>query len=144
MIKISKKVEYALMVLKHMHSVNNNSPTTAREICDLYKAPFDTISKVMQTLSKHGILVSRQGVNGGYTLDSDLSVMSYSKLLDIIEGRSSARDCIELNCTLFSSCNIISPIRKLNQHMNNFISSISLADLFEESGHNSNLTTGSL
>lgn len=132
------------MVLKHMHSLTDSSSTTAREICDLYKAPFDTISKVMQTLSKNGILISRQGVNGGYSLERDLNSMSYSTLLDIIEGRSRARDCIELNCNLFSSCNIISPIRKLNQHMNSFISSISLADLFEESGKKTNLTTGSL
>lgn len=130
------------MVLKHMHSTKQNSTATAREICDLYKAPFDTISKVMQTLSKHGILISHQGATGGYTLKSDMSDISYSKLLEVIEGRSKARDCIELNCSLFSSCNIISPIRKLNQHMSNFVNSISLEELFDESQQIDHLTIG--
>lgn len=140
MIKISKKIEYSLMVLKHMHRVNNAKTTTAREICDSYGAPFNTISKVMQTLSKNQILISHQGATGGYTLNKDLSELSYSKLLEIIEGRAQAKDCIELNCSLFSSCNVISPIRKLNQHLNSFISSISLAELFDE-GPTASLTT---
>lgn len=133
MIKISKKIEYALMVLKHMRGIESAQQTTAREICDLYKAPFDTISKVMQTLAKHNILHSNQGATGGYTLTQNLESISYSKLVEIIEGRSKAKDCIELNCNLFSSCNIISPIRKLNHRLSDFISSISLAELLEDS-----------
>ena len=132
MLKISKKVEYSLMVLKHIHGLSESKPTTAREICDAYKAPFNTISKVMQTLSKHGVLVSHQGVNGGYTLSKNLEDISYSKLLEMIEGQAHAKDCLELNCSLFSSCNVISPIRKLNNKLNNVINSISLAELFEE------------
>lgn len=133
MIKISKKIEYALMVLKHMRNNEALKQTTAREICDLYKAPFDTISKVMQTMSKHHILLSHQGANGGYTLCEDLGTISYSRLVEIIEGRSKAKDCIELNCSLFSSCNIISPVRNLNSRLSDFISSISLAELLEDS-----------
>lgn len=121
------------MVLKHMRTHEKVKQTTAREICDLYKAPFDTISKVMQTMSKHQILISHQGASGGYTLGQDLGNISYSRLVEIVEGRSKAKDCIELNCSLFSSCNIISPVRNLNQRLSDFISSISLAELLEDS-----------
>ena len=69
MLKINKKVEYALMALKFMadktHSaIPNNQDnevvilTSAREICDEFNTPFDTTAKVMQLMNNHDILKS--------------------------------------------------------------------------------------
>lgn len=132
MLKINKKIEYALMILKHMQNIEANQYVSAREICERYNAPSDTIAKVMQKLNKHKVLSSQQGSAGGYKLDANLEEISYAKLVQIIEGNGRAKDCIELKCSLFSSCNIISPIRKLNQKFNSLIENISLKDLFDE------------
>ena len=62
MIKINKKVEYALMVLKLMSDRDETELTSAREVCEMFKTPFDTTSKVMQIMNNAGILSSVQGV----------------------------------------------------------------------------------
>ena len=142
MIKINKKIEYSLMILKHIHNAKKGQFISAREICDQYKAPVDTVAKVMQKLGKQEILVSQQGTNGGYKLNVDLRNISYAHLAQVVEGGARAKDCIELKCSLFSTCNIISPIRKLNYELNSFIENISLADLFEDTP-NSKIKQGS-
>ena len=120
MVKINKKVEYALIVLKHLETSSDEELTTARKICDKYSTPFDTTSRVMQVMNNAGILTSLQGVKGGYKLNVDLSGISYHQLVEMIEGKKIDKDCSEMKCSLLSSCNITGPIKKFNQYLNHF------------------------
>jgi len=132
MIKINRKVEYALMVLKLMQDKDTTDLTTAREVCDQYELPFDTTAKVMQQMNGAGFLHSHKGVKGGYTLARDLSSISYIELAELIEGKSFMMDCHEGPCDLFHSCNISQPIKRLNDYVLNIFSSLSLQELLAE------------
>lgn len=137
MIKINKKVEYALMVLKLMKGKGQDELTTAREVCDQFHTPFDTTSKVMQIMNSAGLLSSIKGVKGGYTLAHDLSHVSYVDLVQLIEGKSFMMDCHDQGqgrgpCDLIHSCNIALPIRRLNDYIINIFSTVSLNELLSE------------
>jgi len=132
MVKINKKVEYALIVLKHMMTKEEGELTQAREICDLYHTPFDTTAKVMQLMNNRGYFHSHKGAKGGYTLAINLKDVNYLQLVELIEGKSATMDCTENKCSLLSSCNIISPISKLNKHLWYFFKSLSLDELLNQ------------
>jgi Rrf2 family protein len=132
MIKINRKIEYALMALKLMKEKNLSELTTAREVCDRFETPFDTTSKVMQLMNNCGILLSHKGVKGGYTLARDLSEVSYMELVELIEGKSFMMDCHEGPCDLYHKCNITQPIKRLNDYLINIFNSISLNELLAE------------
>ncbi|MCM2348893.1 MAG: Rrf2 family transcriptional regulator [Bacteriovoracaceae bacterium] len=132
MIKINRKVEYALMVLKLMKDKDANELTTAREVCDKFETPFDTTAKVMQLMNTAGILHSQKGVKGGYTLSGDLSQVSYMALVEIIEGKSFMMDCHEGPCELIHQCNIGQPIKRLNDYLINIFNALSLNELLAE------------
>lgn len=132
MVKINKKVEYSLIVLKHLNNNGDSPQITAREICDIYSTPFDTTSRVMQTMNKSGILASTQGKKGGYKLAIDLEQISYLQLVELIEGKKVGQDCSEVNCALLSSCNITGPIKKLNQYLLHFFKVLTIKELLEE------------
>jgi Rrf2 family protein len=132
MIKINRKMEYALMCLKHMGTKAQDELTTARELCDLYQMPFDTVSKVMQQMNNVGICHSLKGVKGGYTLTKQLSEITYMELSEVIEGKSFEMKC-ETNsggpCELIKSCNIISPVQKINYHVAGLFKQLTLEEL---------------
>ncbi len=132
MIKINRKIEYALMALKLMKEKNLSELTTAREVCDRFETPFDTTSKVMQLMNNCGVLLSHKGVKGGYTLARDLSEVSYMELVELIEGKSFMMDCHEGPCDLYHKCNITQPIKRLNDYLINIFNSISLNELLAE------------
>lgn len=132
MIKINRKVEYALMVLKHMKDKGQIELTTAREVCDHFDLPFDTTAKVMQQMNSAGILHSIKGVKGGYTLARDLSTISYMELAELIEGKSFMMDCHEGPCDLYHKCNISQPIKRLNDYIINIFNSLTLNELLAE------------
>lgn len=132
MIKINRKVEYALMVLKLMKEKDVADLTTAREVCDRFETPFDTTAKVMQLMNTSGILHSHKGVKGGYTLARDLSQISYMELVELIEGKSFMMDCHEGPCDLLHKCNISQPIKRLNDYLINIFNALSLNELLSE------------
>lgn len=138
MIKINRKVEYALMVLKLMKSKAPDELTTAREVCDLYHTPFDTTSKVMQLMNTSGILQSQKGVKGGYTLAHDLTNISYVDLVQLIEGKSFMMDCHDrgdgsgVPCEFHKNCNIAQPIKRLNDYIINIFSTLTLNELLAD------------
>jgi Rrf2 family protein len=132
MIKVNRKVEYALMVLKLMKDKDLKDLTTAREVCDRFDVPFDTTSKVMQQMHNAGVLNSQKGVKGGYTLARDLSAISYTDLVEMIEGKSFMMDCHEGPCDLIHKCNISQPIKRLNDYLIGIFNSLSLNELLAE------------
>lgn len=132
MVKINKKVEYALMVLKFMADQTGGELITARDICDKFNIPFDTTAKVMQQMNNVGILHSTKGVKGGYTLKADLERVSYLQLAELVEGKKVAADCQSSNCSLIETCNITKPISRLNEYLMYFFQDLTLKDLLLE------------
>lgn len=133
MLKISKKTEYALMVLRHLqdNSVNEeNSPISVSEISELYEIPFDTASKILQKLTAQSVVISLQGQKGGYALNKTLDKISYWEFISWMEGKSASVKCLDNQfCDKQSLCNIIGPLEKLESKMNEFLKQINLKEL---------------
>lgn len=140
MLKINKKVEYALMALKFMAD-SENRLTSAREICDEFKTPFDTTAKVMQLMNNNDILKSVQGTKGGYSLNRPLEEVTYMQLVRMIEGKNNiGRACVNNKgtCELFEKCNIVTPVEQLNRKLNVFLETLTLSDLLQGADFNHN------
>jgi len=129
MIKINKKLEYALMVLKLMQEKLPEDLTTAREVCDRFGTPFDTTAKVMQVMNNGGVLSSLKGVKGGYFLAANLSELSYFDLVEIIEEKAFILDCHEGPCELLEKCNISQPIKRLNDYLLTIFKTLTISEL---------------
>ena len=137
MLKMTRKVEYALIVLQHLSQRPQGELTTVKEVCDTYRAPFEVVAKVMQQLSSKKILKSEQGAHGGYLIQCDLSKYSFFDLVQIIEGPVGVVRCLHRkqasNCELFSSCNIVSPVNFLNERLLQFYRELTLSELLRAS-----------
>ncbi len=130
MLKINRKVEYALMVLKFMLKKNKGELTSTREICQNFHTPFDTTAKVMQTMNNKKILSSMQGVKGGYFLTCNLNKINYIEFVNIIEGKKISLGCDSKGtCHLQETCNIKTPITHLNNKLVNYLSTITVEEL---------------
>lgn len=132
MFKINRKVEYALIALKHMGGKMPGDLTTAKEVCDAHKTPFDVTARVLQIMTQNGLLKSEHGAHGGYLIQKDLSRISFLNLAEMILGPVRLVNCLhdeDGGCDLLESCNIISPITKLNEKLSAFYDAISVRDL---------------
>ncbi|MCK5178844.1 MAG: Rrf2 family transcriptional regulator [Candidatus Omnitrophica bacterium] len=134
MFKINKKIEYALIALKHMSNKSPGQLTSAKKICELYHTPFDPTSRVLQIMAQNSILNAEQGAKGGYQIIKDLSKISTRELSDMIIGPIKITNCAHADfsqCNISSKCLISSAMVNLNESIQNLFSAIMVADLID-------------
>lgn len=135
MLKINRKIEYALIALKHMRGKQPGALSTAGEISRLYGVPFDVTSRALQTLAQKGILKSEQGVHGGYQITKDLRKFSMYELIEYFLGPVGIAKCLhsedENHCEIRKQCNIVSPMQILNRKLMEFYKNLSVAEILD-------------
>ncbi len=132
--KIHRKLEYALISLKHMNQKRPGELTTVKEICQKYSTPFDATARVMQQMVQGKFLKSEQGAYGGYLIQRDLSKLSLRELIDNVVGPVEVTKCISESsagstCEIRETCNIMTPIFSLNEKLIRFYEEINILDL---------------
>ena len=135
--KINRKVEYALVALKHMRAKAPGELTTVKELTVLYGCPFEITSRVMQALARKGLLRSTAGAHGGYQLTKDLHRVSFYELNEMLLGPMAVAKCLQHvdvdaeGCGMRETCNIVSPVQTLSRKLGEFYKALSLAELLE-------------
>ena len=126
--RISRDLEYALMALNYI-SEKQGSCVSAREMTQKLKCPFHPFSRVLQKLVSQRIVVSKQGIKGGYLLQKDLKDLSLYQLMRAVLPPVEIADCISGSCDLLQYCNIKSPIHYLNKKFLDFYKTLSVSDI---------------
>ena len=130
MMRLNKKEEYGLMALRYLYNRPGNEPCTAKEISLALGVPFDVISKVLRTLALGEVIKVSQGVKGGYYPNKSLDEVSFYQLAKMISGPIGLVKClIQENCDIKQTCNISSPVARLNEKLIEFYQSISIGAL---------------
>jgi Rrf2 family protein len=136
MMRISKKVEYALIGLLHMSHKNRQELTTTKELANNYNIPQELMGKVLQKLARGRVIRSVQGVKGGYTIQQPLEKVSLSVIYNIIDGPFKIVSCFHkknrLNCEQHSFCTIRNPMEIIQNKLELFFNQLTLKDLERE------------
>ena len=71
MLKITRKVEYALIALRHFQNQEKDKLTSAKEMSKTYGIPQELLAKILQRLARENIVDAVKGPAGGYKLAVD-------------------------------------------------------------------------
>ena len=122
MFQLSKKVEYGLIALRHMAMKPQGQVFTAKELAQEYEIPYELLAKVLQKLARARIIVSTQGVRGGYALAQDPHRLAVSQIIRIIEEeKPMIAECYvdgPDSCSIFNVCTIRKPLGKVQRNLN--------------------------
>ena len=133
MVRLSKKVEYGLIAIRDIASRLNGLVVTAREIADAYNISYELLAKVLQKMAKAGLIISHQGVYGGYTLAGNPSEITVSRIINVIEGNMPMiAQCMAegpISCGVFDVCTIKSPLHKVQANIERAFESMKLSEI---------------
>ncbi len=144
MLRLTKKADYGLMALKYLaeQALVTGSPVaqSAKDIADAYHIPPQLLAKILQTLTRGGILVSTAGTNGGYVLARPASEINAFDVIRTIDGPLFITSCITIHgtCDLAGHCTIKEPLRKVNDSIKDLLTDIRVSDLAEPQESNTN------
>ncbi len=133
MLQLSKKVEYGLIALRHMAMNPRGQLFTAKEISAKYEIPYELLAKVMQKLTKAGIVSSIQGLHGGYSLARRPNEIQVSSIINIIEDeKPTIAECYAEggeDCSIFNVCTIRKPLEKVQRTLNVLLENTTLEQI---------------
>ena len=132
MVRLSKKAEYGLIAIRHIAS-HRGEVVTAKEISEAYHIPFELLAKVLQRLAKAGLVVSHQGVHGGYALARHPDEVSVAAIINAVEGSQPViAQCLSQgpeSCDVFSVCTIKSPLTKVQANIDRAFYNMTLSEI---------------
>ena len=129
MLKLTRKLEYALIALRHMQ-MKGDILSTTKEIADMYTIPRELLAKTLQQMARLKYIDAVQGPKGGYRIDKVLTNINLTQFVEELEGPlgmvncSISNDCIQLN-----NCNIRMPINKINDNIRSIFNDIPITDI---------------
>jgi Rrf2 family protein len=133
MVRLSKKVEYGLIAIRHIATRSVGDLMTAKEIAEIYGIPFEMLAKILQRLTKAGLVVSVQGVHGGYSLARRPEDIPVSVIINAIDGTHPViAQCLSEgpeSCGVFNTCTIKSPLTKVQANIERAFSSMTLSEI---------------
>ena len=129
MLKLTRKLEYALIALRHMQTKGDTLSST-KEIADMYTIPREILAKTLQQMARLKYIDAVQGPKGGYRIDNVLSKINLTQFVEEMEGPLEMVECnINSDCIQINTCNIQMPINKINQNIRSIFNKINITDI---------------
>jgi Rrf2 family protein len=93
-ILFSRQCEYALQAIFLLARQENGSMMSIRELTDRLKIPYHFLAKILQDLTRKGILKSHRGPTGGFSLAKSPSEITLYQVIETIDGSGIMEDCV--------------------------------------------------
>jgi Rrf2 family iron-sulfur cluster assembly transcriptional regulator len=132
MIKLSKRIEYALLAVQEM-ARQPGAIVSAKDLAERFDISFTLLAKVLQQLVHAGYVRSYAGVRGGYELAVAADRLSVADVIVAVDGRKSAlvecQDAADHACTTVGNCTIREPLALLQERITMAFASMTLQEL---------------
>ena len=94
MFRLSQKSDYGLILLSSLRQAQGK-PSPISKIAKKHKISSKFLSQIAQELKKAGILVSKEGVSGGYSLAKSAEQIKLLDVLKDLDGELVEGKCFE-------------------------------------------------
>lgn len=133
MFRLSKKVDYGLIAVRHIALNSDSGLISAREIAEKNGINFDLMAKILQKLVRAGIIISTQGSHGGYILAQPSDKITLDTVIEAIEGPVSLTDCHKklkhTACGSLQSCKIRAPLKKIQNDVRQLFTQVTISEI---------------
>ncbi|NLL52253.1 MAG: Rrf2 family transcriptional regulator [Peptococcaceae bacterium] len=132
--RISTKGRYALRVLVDLAEHQADDFIPLKVIATRQKISEKYLESILKVLVRNKVLTGRRGKGGGYRLTKPPEQYTVGSILRLTEGDLAPVACLDQgadNCPRTANCRTLPMWRKLDGLVNNYLDSITIADLME-------------
>jgi len=132
MLRITKLTDYGVVLMTHVAGSIDRQPWNARDLAAEASLPLPTVSKILKSLVRGGILDSHRGVKGGYSLTRDPSEISVAEIIGALEGPIAITECVASapgSCDQEALCSIRANWQLINRAVYGALEKITLAEM---------------
>jgi FeS assembly SUF system regulator len=134
MVRLSKLTDYGMVLMSCFARAPVGSLRTARDLAAESRLPLPTVSKVLKELLGSGLLVSRRGIQGGYSLARSAGEISLADIITALEGPVALTECstdVSGLCDVEACCAIKRNQQVINEAIRGVLGRLMLSDLVQ-------------
>jgi Rrf2 family protein len=132
---LNRKVDYALLILSHLHHQQQGG--CARAIAERFGLSRPFIANILKLLCRKGFVASHRGVKGGYLLRPGAVNQTLTDLMDALDegfylaecNRAAPEEC----CSFVAVCPVKAPIAEVHRRVREVLGRVTLLELFRGS-----------
>ncbi len=134
MVRISKLTDYGVLVMSYLAGMPG-AAVSVNELSNGLSLPAPTVSKVLKSLTKSGLLKSHRGPSGGYSLNRAPDQITLMEIINVLEGPLALTECSTTNsqCVIESTCRLRDQWISINQFIYDSLGQIDLVKLSQGS-----------
>ena len=131
LMQISRKADYALRAAIYLSLQPPEKACSAGEIAAQQRVPQKFLEKIIRDLIRCGLVKSKRGWNGGYTLALPPREISFRHVIEAVEGPIAVNICMESDCCceLLCHCRMVSVWNEVQSRVLDVFTRTTLADL---------------
>ena len=139
----SKACEYGIRAMMYMASRGDTEPVLVRVVADAIRIPSPFLSKIVQTLTRHGLMVSQKGPGGGVVLGRPAEAISVIEVVEAIDGLDLTKTCVLgiPRCSDDEPCPMHEQWGAIRREIVEMLSSRSIAEFAAELGDRGHVLT---
>ena len=143
MLRLSKKVDYALLALQHLSSEGASGFVSARVIAARFDIPLELLAKILQQLAHHRLIAAEKGVHGGYQLTRRPDAISIADVIQAVDGPMTFTACSpsDTQCGQFANCTVRTPLWRVKERLLAVLQAVTVADMNDDAAHHDVLLT---
>jgi FeS assembly SUF system regulator len=130
MIRLSKLTDYGFVILTRFVSDGSNGVHNARDVAAEVHLPLPTVSKLLKTFARAGLLTAHRGVKGGYSLARKPTEITVADIVMALEGPISMTECIsgerDTSCMLELMCPMKGKWKSVNDMLQSTLNGMTL------------------
>lgn len=130
MLRMSKLTDYGTIVMTYL-ARESDRLHAASEIAVEIQVAAPTVSKILKTLTREGLVISHRGVKGGYSLARAASAISMVEIIDALEGPVGLTECGSNPgvCAQEESCSVRANWQHINNAVRQALAGVTLAQM---------------
>ncbi len=107
--RLSRKSDYALRAVRHLAGLPKGKLGSINSISEAESVPREFLAKILKDLTRSGILMSFQGVKGGYSMSREPKEVNFLDVIEAIDGPLHLNLCTEegrCRCENHKTCDL--------------------------------------
>lgn len=127
---VSTKGRYALRMIVDLAQHAGEGAVTLKAIAERQQISKKYLEQIVLSLNGSDVLISNRGFGGGYMLGKPANEITVGEILRHTEGSLAPVPCVaQKQCDRADKCSTISLWRGLNKVVNEYLDSVTIADL---------------